>query len=161
MVLSHSNLQTLFTNANCHMNALYTWLCANTLSLNACETKYIAISPKQRKCKFDNLKLDIKGMPLQRIGEDCHEQSTKFLGIYLDAFLNWKADISHLNRKLSRALFAIKQNKNSSWYTKNSLLYLVIPILNMEFLPGDWGGSNSSILRQTKTSNGIYSQFLI
>ena len=43
------------------------------------------------------------------IGEDCAEQSTKF---YLDEFLNWKAHISQLNRKLSRALFTIKKIKH-------------------------------------------------
>ena len=83
VVLSHSNLQTRCGNANCHMHELHTWFCANKLSLNAGKTKYIVNRPKQRKCKFDNLKLEIKGMPLQRIGEEGPEQSTNFPGIYL------------------------------------------------------------------------------
>ena len=48
MVLSHSNLQTLFANANAHMNELYMWFCANKLSLNAGKTKYIVIRPKKK-----------------------------------------------------------------------------------------------------------------
>ena len=149
MVLSHSNLQTLFENANAHMNELYMWFCANKLSLNAGKTKYIVIRPKQKKCKFDNLKLEIKGMPLQRIGEDCPEQSTKFLGIYLDEFLNWKAHISHLNRKLSRALFAIKQIKHFFPHDVLKTLYYALVHPHIEYGILAWGGANSSILRHT------------
>ena len=103
----------------------------------------------KKKCKFDHLKLEIKGMPLQRIGEDCPEQSTKFLGIYLDECLNWKAHISHLNRMLSRALFAIKQIKLVFPHDILKTLYytLVHPYIEYGILA--WGGANSSILRHT------------
>ena len=52
MVLSHSNLQTLFANANAHMNELYMWFCANKLSLNSGKTKYIVIRPKKKKMQI-------------------------------------------------------------------------------------------------------------
>ena len=107
--LSHLIMQTLFANANCYMNELYTYICANKLSLNASKTKYIVIRLKQRKWIFDLLNLEINGMALQRIGEGCPEKSTKFLGIYLDEFITWKAHLSHVNRKQPRALLTIKQ----------------------------------------------------
>ena len=88
-------------------------------------------------------------MPLQRIGEDCPEQSTKFLGIYLDEFLNWKAHISHLNRKLSRALFAIKQIKHFFPHVIQKTLYYALVHPHIEYGILAWGGANSSILRHT------------
>ena len=109
--LSDSDINTLYANANIEINNLYKWFCANKLSLNANKTKYIIIRPQQRRCSLTNLNLYINNIALNRVGKNCKESSTKFLGIYIDEFLTWKTHIAHLNSKLSRAIFALKQLK--------------------------------------------------
>ena len=68
MVSSHPDLKQLYLNANSLVDKLYTWYCANKLSLNAGKTKYFVIRPKYKKCNLDNFILSINGIPLQRIG---------------------------------------------------------------------------------------------
>ena len=46
LCLSHYNLNTLYINANKAIIDLCNWFCVNKLTLNAKETKCIAINPK-------------------------------------------------------------------------------------------------------------------
>ena len=55
----------------------------------------------------------IKDTMLTRIGNDCDEKSTKFIGTLFDENLTWRDHVSHVNKKISRALFSIKQVRNT------------------------------------------------
>ena len=69
----------------------------------------------------------INGIDLDRIGNDCIENSTKFLGIYLDENLAWTYHITQVNNKVSRALFSIKQiNHILPFVCLKTLFYLFI-----------------------------------
>ena len=64
------------------------------------KTKYLVIKSPQQQCDLSNLYITINEINLERIGKDCKEQSTKFLGVYIDENLSWKAQISHMNTKI-------------------------------------------------------------
>ena len=81
LCLSNADLPTLYLNANAEINKLYHWFCSNKLMLNVTKIKYIIIKPNQRKCNVVNLSLEIGGTQLMRIGNDCTENATKFLGL--------------------------------------------------------------------------------
>ena len=117
LYLSDSNIDTLFQTANVEINNLYDWFCANRLSLNANKTKFIVIRPPNLKCEFAKLNIKINGVCLQQIGKHTDECSTKFLGVHIDEHLSWKYHFNHINNKISRALFMLKQVKNFLlWY---------------------------------------------
>ncbi len=63
------------------------------------------------KDNLTNYSIHIGNNELDRIGNDCIEQSTKFLGMYIDENLTWKKHITEVTKKVSRALFSIKQVK--------------------------------------------------
>ena len=86
--------------------------CSNRLSLNPTKTKSIIIRPHQQQCNFTGLNVAINNNILKRIGNDCEEKSVKFLGIFIDENLSWKYHIAHVNKRISSALFSIKQVKN-------------------------------------------------
>jgi hypothetical protein len=111
LFISDWNVNNLYDRANVEINNLYVWFCANKLSLNAKKTKYIVIRGQHTKCNFTNLKVLIKDTPLQQIGMDFDEHSTKFLGIHIDEFLSWRYHVTNINNKISRGLFQIKQAK--------------------------------------------------
>ncbi len=131
--MSHSDISTLFMNANQSINNVFNWFCANRLSLNPTKTKYIVIHAPQKHCNLENMQLSINGTALSRIGTNALEQTTTFLGIYMDEFLSWKHHISHVNSRIARALFAMKQAKQ--FLPLESLkLYILLwfnPILTM------------------------------
>ena len=82
--LSNSDLNVLYTEANIVVNDLYNWFCANKLSLDANKTKYLIIRPPHRPCNLENYHICINNTRLSRVGNNCSESSTKFLGIYID-----------------------------------------------------------------------------
>ena len=51
----------------------------------------------------------IGGTKLSRLGTDCAEVSTKYLGVVIDEALSWKHHVSNVNSKIARAIFSIKQ----------------------------------------------------
>ena len=84
---------------------------------------------------------------LTRIGNDCKEMSTKFLGVNLDETLSWKLHISHITRKISRTLFAIKQTKRILPLDSLKTLYtaLIHPHISYGILA--WGNVNKNTLK--------------
>ena len=76
------------------------------------KTKYIVIREPYDKSDITGLSLLINGVPLNQIGNAYGEKSTKFLGIYIDEFLTWNHHLTHINNKISRALFMIRQAKH-------------------------------------------------
>ena len=147
--VSDSNIDSLYNNANTLINSLFNWFCANRLSLNANKTKYIVIRPPSLRGDLAHKHIYIHNTQLHRIGNNCNEKSAKFLGILIDENLTWKEHISHVNKKISRALFSIKQVKNV--LPKQCLKTLYYSLIHSHLSYGIlvWGNATQSALRQT------------
>ena len=150
LFLSDSDVSSLFRRSNIEVNNLFNWFCANKLCLNPTKTKYIVIKPNNHICHYDNLSIMINGTKLSQIGNQFDEQSTTFLGVYIDESLSWKHHINHINKKISRALFCIKQVKNFLPTNTLKILYYcrINPYLTYGILA--WGNAPKSILRRTE-----------
>ena len=150
LYMSNSHLQTLYAQVNKEINNLFTWFCANKLSLNANKTKYILIRPKQKRCDLSTLNIYINNMELNRIGHDCEEKAAKFLGIFIDEYLTWQHHVSHVNSKVARSLFAIKQVKH--FLPINSMKTLYHSLIHSHFSYGllVWGNASKSIIHSSK-----------
>ena len=142
LVLSHQNPQTLYHNANLEINKLYNWFCANKLSLNAIKTKYIVIREPYDKSDITGLSLSINGVPLSQIGNAYGEKSTKFIGIYIDEFLTWNYHLTHINNRISRALFMIRQTKHFLPVASLRTLYFAMIHPHISYGILAWGKCN-------------------
>ena len=150
LFLSHSNITELFRKANTDMHALFEWFCANRLSLNPKKTKYILFRPLSSHCDTTGMNIHIGSSQLERIGSEFNEVSTKFLGLWIDEHLTWKHHIAHVNKKISRTLFAIKQVKY--FLPINSLRTLYFALIHPHISYGllAWGNANNSIVHKTE-----------
>ena len=150
MYVSDHDVNTLYKKAQIETNNLFNWFCANKLSLNPGKTKYIVLRPQHRQCDLNKYTLLVNGSPLNRIGKNCKETSIKFLGIYIDESLSWKPHISHVNSKISRALFSIKQLKNT--FPSSSLLTLYFALIHPHIMYGNlaWGNALPVLLKKTE-----------
>lgn len=149
ILVSDSNIERLFDSANTSINCLYEWFCANRLSLNADKTKYIVIRPPSLRGDISTKDIFIRTTKLDRVGNTCKEKSVKFLGILIDENLTWKDHLTHINKKISRALFSIKQVKNI--LPKQCLRTLYYSLIHSHLSYGilAWGNATQSALRQT------------
>lgn len=130
---------------------MFDWFCANKLKLNATKTKYIIITPNNRRANIlqNNLSISINGNVMSQVGSDFTEKSTKFLGINIDENFSWKYHITNLNNKVSSSLFIINQAKNSLPLPCLKTLYftLIHPHLSYGLLA--WGNACTSYLQKT------------
>jgi hypothetical protein len=149
LYLSHPDINTLFEKANLEINNLYDWFCANRLSLNAKKTKFIVINGLSKKCDFTDKTVSINETHLTQIGNDFDEQSTKFLGIHIDESLSWKYHLKHINNRISKASFMIRQAKHFLPCSSLRTLYfaMIHPFLTYGILA--WGNANPSFQKRT------------
>ena len=149
MYISDSNIENLYRRANIAMDDLYDWFCANRLSLNPNKTKFIVIKPFQRHYDCTNLSVCVNNVPLMQIGSSFGEKSTKFLGIYIDESLSWRHHVNHINNKISRALYAIKQVKHFLPIESLHTLYFAFIQPHISYGILAWGNAYSTICQKT------------
>ena len=112
LYVSDCNVDNLFRKANIAANNLFDWFCSNRLSLNPNKTKYIVLRTPHQRCDITNHSIIINGTPLGQISQSIDEPCTKFLGVQINEFLSWNFQLKQINKKISRALFAIKKVKH-------------------------------------------------
>ena len=149
LYMSDSNLTDLFYKTNVAITDLFNWFCSNKLKLNATKTKYILIGSQHNQHSQEGHNIFLNGIPLSPVGRSFEEKATKFLGLHIDDSLSWKQHISHVNAKMSRSLFAIKQVKHIFPTQCLRTLYfaLVHPYLTYGILA--WGNAGSVALHKT------------
>jgi hypothetical protein len=149
LYLSGTDLNKLYGDANKQINNLFEWFCSNKLSLNAKKTKYIVIRPKYLRGDLGKFTILINDIALDRIGNDCKEKSVKFLGINLDENLTWKYHVTQVNKKVSSALFSIKQVKHV--LPIECLKTLYYSLINSHFSYGilAWGNADKTTLKRS------------
>ena len=87
---------------------------------------------------------------ISHVGNNCSESSIKFLGIYIDhECLTWRYHAAHINSKISRAIFAIKQLIFTVPLSILKTLYfaLIQPHISYGILA--WGNAGLKILHKT------------
>ena len=107
LLCSDRSEKVLKKKLNEDLKLIYTWLCANRLSLNVDKTEFIVFRPP--RCKLDNrftLKLNQKNL--------FESTKIKYLGMILDSSLSWRHHIFELRKKLSRAIGILYKMKKSN-----------------------------------------------
>ena len=112
---------TLLENyINKELQSIYKWMCINKLSLNIEISNFIIFHPPQKKLNY-KVKIMINDTHLK------DEQSgIKYLGIMIDANLNWQPQIHHIVKKIKRSiglLSKIRHYVNEKLLVSYSLIY--------------------------------------
>ena len=109
LYMTCENKIRLFSDMRCELNKLIVWFQVNKLSLNLSKTHYVLFRPK-------NLMLD------SDIDEHCelkfgnetieYKEYVKFLGMFLDKFLDWSKHYTHLRTKLAKSIYIMNAAKH-------------------------------------------------
>ena len=97
LLYSHKDPKALQKNMNEDLKLIFTWLCANRLSLNVSKTEFIIFKPPKIALK-NRITLKLNGKILYE------SSKIKYLGLILDDRLTWKHHICELSKKLSRSI---------------------------------------------------------
>ena len=99
--LSSNNVASLYTVFNAELRNINKWIVANKFTLNVGKTTYILFHRQQRRLPRIRRKLKVDNREIKNVA------STKYLGITLDATLQFKDHVAHVLCRLARfvALF--------------------------------------------------------
>ncbi len=96
LLVTGKHLEEVQKQINRDLKLLCTWLRANKISLNASKTELIIFRDPRKKIQHDP-KIKINGKKI------IPSKFVKYLGIYIDCHLNWKAHLTEISSRLSRA----------------------------------------------------------
>ena len=97
IVFHSKKTKTIETIINTELKEIVKWLRLNKLSLNAAKTELIFFHSYKHPLNYDNISIKMNGIKLTPV------DFIKYLGMYLDKFLDWNHHIEELKKKLSRA----------------------------------------------------------
>ncbi len=132
-------LPELINEVNDELKKMSDWFRANKMALNISKTKYIIFHNKGKKIDLQGMSvyIDENVDPLNPNPSNVHtleriynqnpnktEKSFKLLGVQLDENLNFNSHVSTLCNKLSRALFILRQVKNTLLQSALRTLYI-------------------------------------
>ena len=142
LVYHNKNPKLLRKHMNADLRNLYSWLCANRLSLNVSKTEFIIFRPPKAKL-LNRITLSLNGTKIF--------ESTKirYLGVILDNKLAWNHHIIELRKKLNRGI-GILYKLNRIKCNKRILLSLYFSIFQSHLTYGIcvWGNSDYSQLNK-------------
>ena len=84
--------------------------------------------------------------PLEYVNKDSKIPAIKFLGLFLDQFLNFKYHIKKIVAKLSSAIFFIRRSKHLLTDSALKTLYFSLFHCHLDYASLAWGTANSSTL---------------
>lgn len=145
--LSPSNINDGIDFTNQEIIKIQKWLSLNKLSLNTTKTNCMIFHFPQRKLDFNTIPpLKLDNNPVT------YTQDFDFLGLTVNHHLSWKAHVSKISTKISRANGILRRLQNTLPHHILKLLYnsLILPHLNYCLLA--WGLSNKRVIGLQKKS---------
>ena len=122
-LISGKNVQDLIVRLNTELKIICDWFRANKLSLNPQKTKVMFFNIKESSMDWENVNIFLnfnnqnENDPNLMTKLNCIRSTdpipaVKFLGLYLDANLDFKYHIKCLQKKISRSLYTLKCMKS-------------------------------------------------
>ena len=135
ILYSCKSLKGLRKRVNADLAYLHDWLCANRLSLNAGKSEFIVFRPARHNT-HERLTLKLHQSKL------FESQNIRYLGLILDNKLDWKAHITELSKKLSRAVGLLYKTKNLCSISALRSLYYSLFNSHLSYGLAVWGNAS-------------------
>ena len=135
---SHNDLKTLIDTLNRELVKVSLWFKCNKLSLNINKTclmhfksSHFVNNIQPNDVYIDNIRISDK-------------DSTKFLGVTIDPYLNWHCHTHNILNKISRGIGILKKLKYIIPTKTLSLLYNTLILPHITYCNIVWGNSNKT-----------------
>ena len=97
IVFNSKKPKTIESVINYELKKVTKWLRLNKLSLNAAKTEVIFFRSKRHPLDYNKISIKMNGLKITPV------DYVKYLGMYIDKFLDWDQHIQELSKKLNRA----------------------------------------------------------
>ena len=143
--ISGNNLKMLEENVNLDLQHVCYWLQANKLSLNAVKCKYMIIGSQYNLSHMNYIPdINILGHKIERVFY------IDQLGVTIDDQLKWDKHVDKLCKKLSSALFSMKQVKFLPIASRLTL-YRSLVETRLRYCNVVWGNCGTTLINKLST----------
>ena len=139
LLFSADSVGRLQNIANREINKIVYWMAANKLTLNHSKTKFMVITKNGR---YASMNIHINGHQIEQVN------SMKYLGITIDASLNWREQIKIVEGNLSQASGIISKMRHYVNFTCLKAFYYAKVFSYLQYAILAWGGCNDSRLHR-------------
>lgn len=142
ITVSADNLSDLRLNLNKALTDLSVWLKANKLSLNLTKTEYMIIGSRQRiKATTDNesIIVQLESKTISKV------DSTKSLGVHIDANLSWKTHVDSTSKKISSGIGALKRLRPFVSQETSTKIYKSLIEPYFDYCNGVWHNTSNEL----------------
>jgi len=141
LFLSGKDLSEIECELNSELKKLSQWFESNKLSINIKKTHYMLFSlHKNLPSRLIDVK--INGTSIERVA------NTKFLGVYIDEYLNWVPHINHVCKKLRKSVGILKKVKTLLNEKSMATLYYSLLYPYLTYCHLIWGNAASTHLNR-------------
>ena len=143
------DIPTLINNVNHDLDSLE-WFRSNKLSLNVGKTNYVVFKNNPRPIE-SNLNIKVGNISIE------HKNVVKFIGVYIDAKLEWHDHIKYIKNKLNSSIYAMRKVKNILNTNHLITLYYSLVYPYIDYGISLWGSTHSTYVNKlvTKQKNVI------
>uniref|UniRef100_A0A1B6LK65 Reverse transcriptase domain-containing protein n=2 Tax=Graphocephala atropunctata TaxID=36148 RepID=A0A1B6LK65_9HEMI len=136
LTISDKTIETLERNTSTYLNLTKQYCSNNDLVLNENKTVQIAFKTKNKQTQQNALpQLDIK-------------ETTKYLGIIIDAKMTWKPHIDQLCRRLSSGTYVIRRILQVGGLDTAKVAYFALFESHLRYGIVAWGGTSNANLER-------------
>ena len=159
----------LFNKVNNEFKKITTYFRKNLLSLHPLKTKYIFFSSNRNAQTFngtilinDNNPNDLQNpskiCQIKRVSGDQDDLAVRFLGLYVDPYLNFNYHTKLISKKISSALYFMRSAKNFINPKALTALYYSLIHSHLIYAIHIWSTYSQKMLNSSKTSHKNYTQ---
>lgn len=139
-IISGSNLSELSYRVDCATVKFKNWFNANNLTLNVHKTSLILFRTTTRV--NDSINVSIGGQQISSV------MTTKFLGVTIDADLNWKAELESVTDSIGSACYALSSLRDELTTDQLKMVYYALVESKLRYSIALWGGSYQQNLKK-------------
>ena len=125
------------------LQAISEWLACNKLKLNLSKCEFLLVGTRKRLKKADkNLTISLDGDVIKRVN------STKYLGIVIDEYLEWGAHVKHMKSKIAKCIYLLKRIRPYLSQNEALILYKTLIQCHLDYCDGVWGNTGKGYIEQ-------------
>lgn len=105
-IVTGESIKEIEIKTNAELANISNWFMSNKLTVNMKKTKYMIIHSRHKPINLDSIQVKINNFALEST------TSFKYLGVVIDNYLHWQANINSVCSRLSSGCHALLQTRN-------------------------------------------------
>lgn len=132
-IVEANDIQELSAKVNAVLKVFNSWFECNKLIINTDKTKIILFSTTARN--KENMTIALNAFKIEIVNE------VKFLGVYIDKYLNWKRELQAIDSYISSACYVLRSLRDEIDIKHLKMVYYALIESRLRYSVQFWGNS--------------------